>query len=263
MTAANTVEVKNIAAATADSEIKDFFSFCGKVSDFQVAPAAGETKSATVTFEKETALKTALLLNNTQLGGSTITVTSLVPEAADRDGSPAGHGEHPDEITQEMKPRARILAEYLASGYVIGDAALEGAIELDKRHGVTDKFLSTLQNLDAKYHATERAKATDESYGITSRGMNLLGGLGSYFEKAASHPTGKKIVNFYTDGSRQVQDIHAEAVRLAELKKEAHGGSARKASGLERVFGGGAPKEGAAASEKPASGSAEKPAGGA
>ena len=136
-----------------------------------------------------------------------------------------------------MKPRARILAEYLAHGYVIGDAALQRAIELDTKHHVSSRFLSTIQDLDSKYHASDRARATDESYGITARGRNFLSGLNSYFEKATNTPTGKQIVKFYTDGSRQVQDIHAEARRLAELKKEAHGGSASKASGLERVFG--------------------------
>lgn len=142
-----------------------------------------------------------------------------------------------DEITQEEKPRSRILAEYLAHGYVVGDATLQRAIELDTKHGVTNRFMNTLMNLDQKYHATERAKATDQSYGITNRANSLFSGISSYFEKATSSPTGKKLVKFYTEGQRQVQDIHAEARRLADLKKEEHGGSAYKASGLERVFG--------------------------
>ncbi|PKS10920.1 hypothetical protein jhhlp_002678 [Lomentospora prolificans] len=232
---ANTVEVRNIALTTPDSEIKDFFSFCGKVTNIDVTGNA-ENKSATVTFEKETAMKTALLLNNTQLGSSTITVSSLTGENED-DGAQQEIDRDADELTQEMKPRARILAEYLAHGYVIGDAAIERAIELDQKHQVTNKFVNTLQNLDQKYHATDRAKATDQSYGISVRGKNFLTGLNSYFEKATNTPTGKKLVNFYTASSKQVQDIHNEALRLAELKKEAHGGSAYKAAGLERVFG--------------------------
>ncbi|KAK2033128.1 RNA recognition domain-containing protein [Colletotrichum zoysiae] len=232
-----TVHVKNIASATEDKEIKDFFSFCGKITNIEVTPS-GETKDAAVTFEKETAAKTALLLNNTQLGTSHITVTSAggdpsedVPhhkENANRDS---------DDITQEEKPRSRILAEYLAQGYVVGDAALQRAIELDSQHGVSSRFFSTLQSLDQKYHATDRAKATDQSYGITAKAQGIFGGLSSYFEKATSSPTGKKIVGFYETGSRQVQDIHAEARRLADLKKEEHGGSALKASGLERFLG--------------------------
>lgn len=120
---------------------------------------------------------------------------------------------------------------------MVGDAALQRGIELDQQHGVTNRFMTTLQSLDNKYHATEKAKATDQSYNITQRASSLIFGLGSYFEKAANTPTGKKLVDFYTIGSRQVQDIHAEARRLADLKKENHGGSAYKASGLERVFG--------------------------
>ena len=142
-----------------------------------------------------------------------------------------------DEIAQEEKPRSRILAEYLAHGYVVGDAALQRGIELDQKHGVTNRFLTTLQSLDSKYHATDRAKTADQSYGISQRASSLFFGLNSYFEKATSTPTGKKIVDFYSQSSRQVQDIHNEARRLADLKKEEHGGSAYKASGLERVFG--------------------------
>lgn len=142
-----------------------------------------------------------------------------------------------DEITQEEKPRARILAEYLAQGYVVGDAGIQRALELDAAHGVSQRFLNTLQSLDSKYHASDRAKATDQTYGISARANSLFAGLGSYFEKATNTPTGQKIVQFYTDGQKQVQEVHAEARRLAELKKDEHGGSAYKASGMEKLFG--------------------------
>ncbi|CCE35109.1 hypothetical protein E4U22_006492 [Claviceps purpurea] len=240
-----TVHVKNIASATSDDEVKNFFSFCGKIADFKLTPD-GNTKSADVTFEKETAMKTALLLNNTQLGPNHITVTSA-NGSSDDDGSQYAKNDEreSDAITQEEKPRARILAEYLAHGYVVGDAAIKRAIELDTKHNVSNRFLTTIQNLDQKYHATDRAKAADESYGITQRANSFLTGINSYFEKATNHPTGKKIAKFYTDSSRQVQDIHAEARRLADLKEQEHGGSAYKASGLERVFGKEGTKEGA------------------
>ncbi|TPX15452.1 uncharacterized protein E0L32_004432 [Thyridium curvatum] len=237
MSGANTVHVKNISAQTDDEEVKRFFSFCGKITDVQVT-TEGETKSATVTFEKETAAKTALLLNNTKLAPNNITVTG----AGGSDEEAAHHAttnaeRDSDEITQEEKPRTRILAEYLAHGYVIGDAALQRAIELDHSRGVSARFLDTLNKLDQKYHASDRAKTADQSYGITQRANTLLTGIGSYFEKASNTPTGKRIVKFYSDAERQVQDIHAEARRLADLKKEEHGGSAYKAAGLEKVFG--------------------------
>lgn len=216
--------------------------YSGKVTDIKIN-TEGETKTAEVTFEKETAMKTALLLTNTQLGPNHITIASASGSAPGDDVAHDGKERDSDEITQEEKPRARILAEYLAHGYVVGDAAIEHAITLDTQHNVSTRFLGTIQNLDAKYHATDRARATDQSYGITQKANNFLTGLGSYFEKASTTPTGRKIANFYTASSRQVQDIHAEARRLADLKKEEHGGSAYKAAGLERVFGQQKPKE--------------------
>ncbi|KAI0904556.1 hypothetical protein F4823DRAFT_614550 [Ustulina deusta] len=231
-----TVYVKQISAQTKEQQIKEFFSFCGKITDLKVSQAGDGTQDATVTFEKEAAAKTAQLLNNTQLDSSQIVVT-----AAGQPDDAAPHAASPDRdtdhITQEEKPRSRILAEYLAHGYVIGDAAIERAIELDHKHGMSTRFMNTLTHLDQKFHATDRAKAADQSYGITNRANTLFGGLTSYFEKASNTPTGKRLVKFYTNSQRQAQDIHIEAQRLKELKKEEHGGSAYKASGLERVFG--------------------------
>jgi hypothetical protein len=162
-----------------------------------------------------------------------------------------------DEITQEDKPRSRILAEYLAHGYVVADASLKKAIDLDEQHGVSSRFLNTLTNLDKKYHATDRAKTVDQSYGITQRASGLLSGISSYFEKAANTPTGHKIVQFYTNGQRQVADIHNEARRLAEMKKQENGGSAYKAAGLEKVFG--AEKEKPKPTDTPGSAPANAP----
>jgi hypothetical protein len=209
----------------------------GKITDIKVTQAADGTQDATVTFEKQTAAKTAQLLNNTQLGPSQISVTTADNEADDGSPHTSNTDRDTDEITQEEKPRSRILAEYLANGYVISDAAIQRAIELDSKHGVSNRFMNTLNQLDQKFHATDRAKAADQSYGITDRVTSLFSGLSSYFEKATNTPTGKKLVKFYTDSQRQVQDIHAEAQRLKELKKDEHGGSAYKAAGLERVFG--------------------------
>jgi len=239
---ASTVYVKNIAAGTDDKEVRNFFSFCGKITSLDLT-SEGATKSATVTFEKETAAKTALLLNHTKLGDTEISVTGGSSDSSSDDEQNTSSTRDSDEITQEEKPRARILAEYLAHGYLVADTGLKSAIALDEKHGVSQRFLGTLQNLDNKLHATDRAAAADQSYGITNRANSWLTGLGSYFEKATHTATGKKIVDFYTAGSRQVADIHNEAKRLAELKKQDAGGSSYKAAGLDKVFGAEKPAE--------------------
>lgn len=220
---ANTVHVKNISSATSEKEVKDFFSFCGKITNLEITPS-GETHNATVTFEKETAAKTALLLDNTQLGATHVQVSSATGSTED-DGShfTKNTERDSDDITQEEKPRSRIVAEYLAHGYVLGDQAIQRAIDLDQKHGVSTRFVSTIQGLNDKYHATDKARSVDESYGVTQKTSSLLSGLTSYYEKAAGTPTGQKLVNFYTQTSRQVQDIHTEARRLADLKKQEGG----------------------------------------
>jgi len=224
---ANTVHVKNISIQTGEKEVKDFFSFCGKITKLEITPA-GETQDATVTFEKETAAKTALLLDNTQLGATHVQVTSAAGSSADEGAYTTQAERDSDDITQEEKPRSRIIAEYLAHGYVIGDQAAQKAIDLDHKHGVSSRFLSTLQNIDQKYHATDKAKGLDSTYGVSQKTNSILSGLTSYYEKATATPTGQKFVNFYTQTSRQVQDIHAEARRLADLKKQ---------DGVEKVPG--------------------------
>ncbi|KAL8948297.1 MAG: hypothetical protein Q9222_005504 [Ikaeria aurantiellina] len=217
--------VKNIANQTSEKEVRDFFSFCGKITSLSVTPssdAADSPQSATVTFEKETAAKTALLLDNTQLGSSQVQVSSAA-NLDDLSKSTAStssdtHGDHSDDLTQEDKPRSRIVAEYLAHGYTISDNAIQRAIALDNKHGVSNRFTTALTTFDSKTKASDRARGLDASYGISEKASRGWAGLSSYFEKAVNTPTGQKLAAFYTQSDKQVRDIHAEARRLADIK---------------------------------------------
>lgn len=178
-------------------------------------------KSASVTFEKETAAKTALLLDNTQLGPSQVhvsTAASLDDLSKTAPTSSAAEGTDPDHLAQEDKPRSRIVAEYLAHGYTISDSAIQRAIALDTKHGFSNRFTSALLNFDSKFKATDRAKSVDASYGITAKANAGLQGLNSYFEKALGTPTGQKVRSFYVQGDKQVREVHNEARRLADIK---------------------------------------------
>jgi len=211
---ATTVHVNNIAGETTEKEVRDFFSFCGKISNLSVSSDGEKTKSAIVTFEKETAAKTALLLDNTQLGPSQVHVTS--PSQADEAGrDETGDAEY---VAQEDKPRSRIVAEYLAHGYAISDKIIERAIALDKQHGVSDRFSKTLADFDRRYRATERAKAADDRTGLTRSATMAWNGFHSYFDKAINTETGRQLRKFYEEGNKQVVDVHNEARHLANLK---------------------------------------------
>jgi len=216
---ATTVHVKNIASQTTEQEVRDFFSFCGKISNLSVTPESDTAKSATVTFEKESAAKTALLLDSTQLGPAQVNVSSAA-SLDDLGATAAGttESDKDDELAQEDKPRTRVLAEYLAHGYTISDKAIEKAIALDAQHGISNKFTSTLKTFDDKFKATEKATAVDSKLGLTSKATAGWAGLNSYFDKAMGTPTGQKLREFYITGNKQVMDVHNEARHLADLK---------------------------------------------
>ncbi|KAJ5747585.1 uncharacterized protein N7511_009281 [Penicillium nucicola] len=246
-----TVHVSGISPATSEKEVRDFFSFCGKIVSLSVTPVSSEAdahKSASVTFEKEAAAKTALLLDQTQLGTSAVHVEAAhnIDDLAGSNTTTADTKEDEDNIPQEDKPRSRIVAEYLAHGYVLSDNAITKAIALDQKHGFTNRFTSALSNFDKKYNATERAKGIDQSYNISTKATSGWHGLSSYFEKALEHPTGQKIRDFYAQTDKQVRDIHSEARRLADLKQgktgESEGSAAAAATETPApVAAGGAP----------------------
>ncbi|CEL62686.1 Protein vip1 OS=Schizosaccharomyces pombe (strain 972 / ATCC 24843) GN=vip1 PE=1 SV=1 [Rhizoctonia solani AG-1 IB] len=135
------VHVTNLAETTTEKNLSDFFTFCGKITsiDFE-----STTRSATIHFESPNAAKTALMLSGGTLDGTAISVTSEV----EHEDLP--HEEQHDEtpIQQTDKPRAAIAAEYLAKGYTLSDGILQKAIDMDKRQGISKRFLGYLHSLD-------------------------------------------------------------------------------------------------------------------
>ena len=218
----STVHVENISTKTSEEEIKSFFSFCGKISNISVTPTDADSQSASVTFEKQAAAKTALLLDNTQLGPNSVHVTSAksIDDVAGEKAVSAEEAKDGDHhIEQEEKPRARIVAEYLAHGYTISDKAIERALAIDQQHGFSTKFTSALQNLDQRFQATQKAQAVDTKLGVTEKVAAGWRGVWSYYDKAAGTPTGQKLREFYSVGNKTVLDVHNEARHLADLKK--------------------------------------------
>ncbi|KAI5776541.1 hypothetical protein EDC01DRAFT_720028 [Geopyxis carbonaria] len=239
----STVHVANISHSTTQSELSSFFSFCGKITSITLTPttaAPDSPKSATITFERESAAKTAVLLDGTPLNNIPLSVTSAhnIDEIAGDHLAPASSPGPDGDFHQEDKPRAAIFAEYLSSGYVLGDAVLQRGIEFDRAQGITAKFAGLLKTLDSKTHALDRAKTMDSQYHLSEKAEGARGLLGRYFEKALETGAGQKVRQFYQDGEKQVVEIHAEAKRLADFKKQQQAKTQEGEQGLGKTADG-------------------------
>lgn len=91
---------------------------------------------------------------------------------------------------------------------------------MDKKHGFSQKFVDALAKFDTKLNASTKARNLDESYGLSRTATSGLQQLYSYYDKASETPTGRKLRDFYKSTEKQVKDIHEEAQKLKEHKKQ-------------------------------------------
>ncbi|GAA5880095.1 hypothetical protein JCM16303_001211 [Sporobolomyces ruberrimus] len=232
-----TVTVSSLAPTTTKETLEHFFSFCGKISSIEL-----EGGHAKVHFLKESAAKTAQMLNGGVLDHSTISVTSEDTEApklanvgvkstaspvASTSASVEGD-KHGDEIDQEDKPRTAIVAELLGSGYHLSDTVVHKAIETDSQYGISARFLPWFNSLTSKVRetaqphverATQKVKEVDEKQGLSlkAKASYIIGS--KYYLAALDSPVGSKVQSFYTTAVKQAHEVHEEALRIAEAKK--------------------------------------------
>lgn len=224
----HTVNVSNISPTTTKEALHEFFTFCGKITNIEQ-----KEKTATVSFEKPSAAKTALMLNGGTLDGSELHVTSDI-EHEDPAPSP-DHAHHP--IEQTDKPRAGIAAEYLAKGYRLSDHVLQRAIDIDKKQGISNKFITYIKQFDQKVgqrtlgpEQTISAKVSS-TVSSTVKDLNENKKFHEYYSKAFSSPFGQRVMSFYSSTSKQIFDIHEEARRIADAHKQSQPQAPSQAGG--------------------------------
>jgi len=232
MSTGHVIRVTGLAPETSEEKLHDFFSFCGKL-----VRVKKEGNSAEIEFEKLSAMRTSLMLNGGTLDGAHLEVTSLSeePKAASI-LPPSATGATPigAEISQEDKPQAAIVAEYLASGYVLGDHIVQRAIDFDQKQGISSRFLNFFNSIDHTVggkvigenqtvsgkvgeqasFVVNKTKEVDQHRGVSARLME-------YYSKIVGTPVGQRVHSFYTTTQKQVLDVHEEAKRIAEAKKTA------------------------------------------
>lgn len=94
-----------------------------------------------------------------------------------------------DDIPQEAKPRTAIVAEYLASGYVLSEPIINRAVAFDQKHGISSRFLEFFRTLteqtkqksaeiDAQTQISQKAgqayAQADEKAGVTEKAKSAF-----------------------------------------------------------------------------------------
>ncbi|CAO3589041.1 unnamed protein product [Absidia cylindrospora] len=243
----NLVQVTNIGKDTTQASLRDFFAFCGKIKDFELAPADDQQK-ALILFETEKAAKTAELLSNALVENNHIQVqpyfqksttttdekssattqqvnasdVSLIKEEAEHQRAEGGGGTSPgaaDEQQQDKKTVSNIMAELLSSGYILGDQVLAKGIDFDHRYGVREKvqhyfdqIRQNLQQWNEQYRVTDKANQMEQKMGLQQKQKDAQDWL-------QNNPTGQKVSGLISQFSQHITDLHSEARRLVSVRQ--------------------------------------------
>jgi len=222
------VIVTDISDKATEKTVKDFFLFCGKIKEFElIKDESSDKQIAYVTFERDTAAKTALMLTNAVIGDSQITVKS----ADDKNQS---EGDDSSDIScglrQEDKPQGVIFAEILASGYQLQDSVVERSIEFDAKYGVSSTFKqylaqvqANLKDLDQKFQLTEtvttRATDINNKFAVYDNAKYVIDQAQDKVNNFLETSAGKIICEYLFCTQRHVAIVQSMARQIADDKK--------------------------------------------
>lgn len=248
----STVIASNISATTPEAKISEFFSFCGKIKQLKVVDKTDKTQTLEIEFEKSTAISTALLLNGAEFEGSQVEV--VLPDGSSETVSKEDESElkdGDDDIDQESKPKSAVIAELLASGYVLQSSLVDKAVKFDQEKGITERFRSWITNMEQKYHIQDKNKQiadqtsnlyeqANDTLGLEKHWNNGVRTFSSYFDSLKTdNKYGSQVHDFYTNVTKDAKAVNDEALRLAGLKKkqqEVQEAAIAKAEGTDGNF---------------------------
>ncbi|KAI8388621.1 uncharacterized protein BYT42DRAFT_611642 [Radiomyces spectabilis] len=241
----NYVVVRNISPESSEKAVKEFFLFCGQIKEFELTKDDdGVQQAALINFERDNAAKTAVLLSNALIDDSHITVNPYF------EMSPAEEGEKKEETEQherqETKPKSRIAAEILASGYILQDNIVAKGLEYDHKYNLSSRltgYLTTLQtnvkSFDDKYRIWDKALNFDNKYKIQEKVQNAAQTAQTKAQAALQTPTGQKVHEIANQTLAQIAAVHYEAKKIqASPFSEKLGASLNQqppASGVENI----------------------------
>ncbi|KAJ1853034.1 Protein vip1 [Coemansia sp. RSA 2703] len=220
------IVVDNIALSATETNVRDFFAFCGPIESLELKKQESGTQSALLKFGNVEAAKTSLLLSNALINYEPINVSPLFPQtsqatppstshSASSDSS-ASRQAHPSEsaanTNYEGKPALYVVHELLAAGYLVGEHVVNRASEFDSKYRVTDRTHEQARSLDNQYKFSNYLQQWDEKFNITKRAKDA-------YTKVQSHPVGQKVLFTVNEAYQSALQLSNDAREIAERKR--------------------------------------------
>ncbi|CAO3627413.1 unnamed protein product [Mucor fragilis] len=233
------VLVKNISLETQEATIKDFFSFCGIITAFEMKKDMQDEKHqiALIMFEKDSAAKTATLLSQAVVDDSPIEVEPYFKQvpAAENITTPVARDaqqQQQQQQPQESKSVSHVMAELLASGYVLTESVVNKGAEFDEKHGVSTRvngYLTkmglSMTQLNQKFHSSSNLKeksvpvaavpADDGSAAAATTTTTTASPAPSRMQNLMKSRASLKVQGFASRVAGKVSTVHEEAKRIA------------------------------------------------
>lgn len=163
------VFVSNISQNAVEKAVSDFFSFCGKITRLVLRPAssADGSQEAIVTFETESAAKTALLLTNALIVDRPITVIPYTPSSSAEVSAEVDATQQipqkPQNAPDSERTKTSVVASMLAAGYVLGADSITKAREVDEKHSISSQLGVAATQVKAKADQVDKALHISET----------------------------------------------------------------------------------------------------
>ncbi|KAL0138992.1 hypothetical protein V8B55DRAFT_1519815 [Mucor lusitanicus] len=237
------VLVKNISLETQEATIKDFFSFCGIITAFEMKrDTQGEKHQiALIMFEKDSAAKTATLLSQAVVDDSPIQVEPFFKQVptAENITTPVARDaqqqqQQQQQQSQESKSVSHVMAELLASGYILTESVVNKGAEFDEKHGVSTRVNGYLTKmglgmtqLNQKFHSSSNLKEKSVPVAVaavpvdasTTTATTAASPAPSRMQNLMNSRASLKVQGFASRMAGKVSTVHEEAKRIAAEKK--------------------------------------------
>lgn len=214
---ASYVIVKNISPESSEKTVREFFVFCGSISEFELTmDEDNQYQVALIRFERESAAVTATLLSNALIDDCHIVATHYFKADEIKESSSDS-----EESKQESKPKSRIVAEILANGYLLQDQVVAKGLEYDSKYHVSillGGYISALtlnmKQMDEKYRIWDKAVGIDHRFKLQEKVQTAA----QTANAALQSPTGQKVHDFASQAFAQIAAVHYEAKKIQSEK---------------------------------------------